>query len=178
MIGRLTIRRKATSTLLCEPAVVYDVLSDYGTYAEWMPIVRSSQVMSRETNFAIIDLEFSASPAKKVTLECLHAPTQMVISRSLLGSSPAMKLEWRITSPEPGKSEVTLTVTGPLFYLFLLGGYSKLMSPRTTLRALGAQAATFGSNAPAGEVLIEITESEEGLMCTYKGKRYKMEATA
>ena len=178
MIGRITIPRKATATLPCEPVVVYDVLSDYGTYQDWMPVVKTSHVMARETNFAIAELEFSAKPHHKITLECLHAPTQMVVARSLIGHSLTLKLEWRITATATGESEVTLTVTGPIFFLFLWGGYAKFMNPAATLRALKAQVATFASTMPSGEVLVEITEDEKGMMCTYKGKKYKMEAAA
>ena len=170
MIGRLAFRRKSTIALLCEPSVAYEVLSDYGTYVEWMPAVRTSHVMSRETNFAIADVEFATTPAQKITLECLHAPTQMVIARSLSGHATTLRMEWRITAAGPGECRVSLALTGPVYFL--------RVSPSRLLRALKAQVATFASNVPAGEVLIEITEGEQGLMCTYRGKKYKMEAVA
>lgn len=178
MLGRLALSRKSSITLPCEPGVAYDVLSDYGTYVDWMPAVRSSNVLARETNFAIAEVEFNARPANKFTLECIHAPTQMVLARSLSGHAFRLRMEWRITSAAPGECLVTLMVDGPLFFLFMFGGYAKFMSPATTLRALKAQVSTFASAMPAGEVLIEISEGEEGMVCTYKGKKYKMEPAA
>jgi len=175
MIGRIPLIRKATIALQCEAAVAYDVLSDYGTYTEWMPLVTTSKVLARETNFAIAELEFSARPAHKFTLECIHAPTQMVLMRSLSGHAFRLKMEWRIKPTAVGECQVTLTVEGPAYFSVLMGGYAKFMSPMVTLRALKGQVATFGSTLPSGEVLLEITDGEEGLMCTYKGKKYKME---
>ena len=175
MIGRIPLSRKATISLQCEAAVAYDVLSDYGTYVDWMPLVLTSSVLARETNFAIAEIEFNAKPAHKFTLECIHAPTQMVLARSLSGHAFHLKMEWRIKPTAPGECQVTLTVEGPLFFSVLLGGYAKFMSPMATLRALKSQVATFASTLPSGEVLLEITDGEEGLMCTYKGKKYKME---
>ena len=176
MIGRISITRRASLALGCEPGVAYDVLSDYATYIDWLPGIKSSSVLARETNFAVTEIEYSAWPAHKFTLECIHAPTQMVIARSLLGHPQKIRLEWKITSPSPGESLVTLTVSCPVYFPLLLGGYGTFLSPARMLKALKAQAATFGSSLPAGDVLIEITDGEEGLMCTYKGKKYKMEA--
>lgn len=175
MFGRIAMRRRASVTLPCEPVVAYDVLSDYGTYADWMPGVASSNVLARETNFAITEMEFNARPSHKFTLECIHAPTQMVLARSLTGHALKLKLEWKITPAAPGECNVTLTVVGPVYFTVMFGGYAKFMSPAATLRALRAQVSTFASALPTGEVLIEIAESEEGLVCTYKGKKYKME---
>jgi ribosome-associated toxin RatA of RatAB toxin-antitoxin module len=175
MLGRIAMRRRASIALPCEPVVAYDVLSDYGTYADWMPGVATSSVLARETNFAIAEIEYHARPAHKFTLECIHAPTQMVLARSLSGHAFKLKMEWKITPAAPGECNVTLTVVGPIFFSAMIGGYAKIMSPAATLRALRAQVSTFATVLPTGEVLIEIAESEEGLVCTYKGKKYKME---
>jgi ribosome-associated toxin RatA of RatAB toxin-antitoxin module len=175
VLGRIAMRRRASITLACEPVVAYDVLSDYATYVDWMPGVASSAVLARETNFAIAEIEFNASPAHKFTLECIHAPTQMVLARSLTGHAFKLGMEWKITPAATGECNVTLTVAGPVYFSVLIGGYAKFMSPSATLRALRNQVSTFASAMPAGEVLIEIAESEEGLICTYKGKKYKME---
>ena len=174
--GRISIRRKATMTLGCEPALVYDVLSDYASYVEWMPKVRSSNVIGHETNFAVAEIEFEAKPAYKFTLECMHAPPQMVITRSMIGHPLTLKLEWKITSPCPGEAKVELMVEGPLPFLAMVGGYATVMNPGATLAALRRQVSSFAPTLPPGEVLIEISEGENGLMCTFKGKKYKMEA--
>ncbi len=175
-LGRVTLRRKASITLGCEPTFVYDVLSDYANYSEWMPKVRSSSVIGHETNFALAELEFNAQPEYKFTLECMHAPTQMVVSRSLSGHAMTLKLEWKITSPSPGESHVTLSVEAPAAFLVMFGGYATIMQPAVTLQALERQVSTFAPVLPQGEVLIEIAEGEDGLTCTYKGTKYKMEA--
>ncbi len=176
MLGRLSVRRKAVLTLGCEPAVIYDILADYGSYVEWMSKVMSSTVIGRETNFAVAELEFAAKPAYKFTLECMHAPPQMVISRSMSGHPLTLKLEWKITSPSPGASKVELMVEGPAKFLAMVGGYATVMNPGATLKALKQQVSTQAPTLPVGEVLIDISEGEDGLVCTYLGKKYKMEA--
>jgi len=151
MLGRLSVRRKAVLTLGCEPAVIYDILADYGSYVEWMPKVMSSTVIGRETNFAVAELEFAAKPAYKFTLECMHAPPQMVISRSMSGHPLTLKLEWKITSPSPGASKVELMVEGPAKFLAMVGGYATVMNPGATLKALKQQVSTQAPTLPAGK---------------------------
>lgn len=172
----LSVKRQAEMTLGCDPGVIYDILSDYGSWVEWMPKVRSSKVIGRETNFAVAEIEFDAKPEYTFTLECMHAPPQMVIARSMIGHPLVLKLEWRITSPAPGESHVHLTVEGPAKFLWLPGGYATVMNPGHTLKALKQQVSTFSPVLPVGEVLIDISEGEDGLICTYRGKKYKMEA--
>jgi ribosome-associated toxin RatA of RatAB toxin-antitoxin module len=169
----MQLKRYASAAVSCEPGLVYELVSDYGSWSQWLPGIASSKVLAQEINFAIVELEFTAKPGIKVTVECVHAPTQMVVARSLIGNHPELKIEWKITPAESGQAQVNLAITAPLSIPFLLGGYRSFFNPRKGLAGLLANLAAFGGG-PAGEKIIEIVESEDGLICWYRGTKYQM----
>jgi hypothetical protein len=134
-------------------------------------------LLAQEGNFAIVELEFEAAPGKTLTVECMHAPTSMVVVRSLTGNKPSIRLDWAIAPTPSGDSQITLKMRGPIAPRFIINGYGKFFNPRKALDRLRGVLAGTGEGPP-GESLIEIAETEEGLYCTYQGKRYRMEATS
>jgi ribosome-associated toxin RatA of RatAB toxin-antitoxin module len=170
----MQLKRNASSAVSCEPGLVYEIVSDYGAYQQWLPGIASSKVLAQEINFAIVELEFVAKPGVKVTVECVHAPTQMVVARSLIGNHPELKLEWKIRPAESGQAQVTLAITAPLNFGFLFGGYSGFFNPKKGLAGLMGTLAAFGGGPSGGEKVIEISETEEGLICWYRGTKYQM----
>src|SRR5579872_2799412 len=126
----MMLKRHASRTVPCEAALAYELLSDYAAYEQWMPGVKSSKVLAQETNFAIAELEFIARPGEKMTVECLHAPRQTVIARTLTGNKPAFKLAWDIAPTESGEALVTVRMEGHLRTLFRMGWSSIFADPQ------------------------------------------------
>jgi ribosome-associated toxin RatA of RatAB toxin-antitoxin module len=171
----MKLKRAASATLSGSPGLVYEVVSDYASYAQWLPGISSSQVLAQETNFAITELEFRALPGKKVTVECIHAPTSMVVARSLSGNSPAFKLEWNIAPAATGQSLVTLKMERAIASAMFVGSLRNLLEPRTALAALGGALSGYGEG-PTGEKVFEIIKNDDGLVCWYQGTKYEMKA--
>ena len=116
----LKFKRSATSVVSAKPALVYEIVSDYAGYQQWMPGLASTHLLAQESNFGIAEFEFEANPGPKLTLECIHAPTSMVVLRSLSGNKPIIKMEWSI-KPDPSGAQVTLKVEGPITPSFAIG---------------------------------------------------------
>lgn len=171
----MTLKRHASITVPCEAALAYEILSDYAGYEQWMPGVKSSKVLAQETNFAIAELEFIAHPGAKMTVECLHAPRQTVIARTLTGHKPAFKLAWEIAPTSSGESQVTVNMEGHIRLLFRMGWSSIFADPHKGLESLIDLVATYG-DSPTGDKVIEISETEDGLVCSYRGTKYQMKA--
>lgn len=108
-------------------------------------------------------------------MECIHAPTSMVVLRSLTGNKPAVRIQWSITAAESGQAQITLKLEAPI--PFIIGSYKGFFSPGNVLSALRGVLAASGEG-PAGEKIIEIVETEEGLFCSYRGTKYRMESTS
>lgn len=173
----MRLSRIASMTAAVKPALAHEVVSDYATYSQWIPGLSSSRLLAQEGNFAIVELEFEANPGKVLTVECMHAPTSMVVVRSLTGNKPSIRIDWAIAPTESGDSQITLKMRSPIAPRFLVDGYKSFFNPRRVLAGLRGVLSTMGEG-PAGEKVIEIVETEEGLYCTYQGRRYRMEATS
>jgi len=168
-------KRTATATVSVKPSLVYEIVSDYAAYSRWLPGLKSSRLLAEEGNFAIVELEFAANPGVQLTVECIHAPTSMVVLRSLTGNRPRVEIRWAIAAAGSGEAQVTLKIEGPVSHALRPGKYRGFFDPDRGLAALQGVLASAGEG-PAGEKIIEITETEEGLFCLYRGTRYRMEA--
>jgi len=173
----MNMNRSGSAAVPCEPALVYEILSDYGNYAQWLPGLKTSQLLAHESNFAIAELEFHAQPGQKMAIECIHAPNQMVVARTLEGNEPHLKIEWNISPADGGRSQVKVKVETPLNLAFLTSKFRSALDPGRMLAALTGVAAGYGEG-PAGDKVIEIVETEDGLICWYRGTKYQMKATS
>ena len=166
----MQLTKRSSMIVSGEPGLIYEIVSDYSGWSEWFPGIAGSKVIAQELNFAIVELEFIAKPGVKVTVECVHAPTQMVIVRSLIGNKPQLKLAWNIKPADVGRSAVALTIDvrrslGILQFILSIQAMRSL--------ACSNSVAAYGGG-PAGDKIIEITEGEDGLICWYQGTRYLM----
>jgi hypothetical protein len=164
----MQLTKRSSIIVSGEPGLIYEIVSDFGAWSEWFPGIASSKVIAQELNFAIVELEFAAKPGAKITVECVHAPTQMVIVRSLIGNKPQLKWAWNIKAADVGRSAVALTMNAPLSRYF-----SSFFHPGNALAGLLNSVAAYGGG-PSGDKIIEITEGEDGLICWYQGTRYQM----
>lgn len=170
----------------CDAGLVYDVLTDYESYAEWLPMVVASKTLAREGDLAIAEFELSTPKKDKFDFECIHTRNKMVLWRTLGGRLPVAQAEWMI-SGAGGSCEVTLAVTGKIHWGQFLPGARNFLSPRQCVRALQSQLSTFlpESGAPdlairneAGEKILELAETEDGVICWIRGRKYVLQPDA
>ena len=172
---------EASKNIPCDPALAWDILSDYPAWAEWLPLVTKSTQLARETNFALVDLELAPFPARRVSVECLHAPNSKVLVKSLMGQDPEFILDWIIAPAGDGQSKVTVKCT----WVHTPSNFRKAMgalNPERWLNALASQAASFAGDFNSGpadpSTILEIYETGQGLICWYRGKKYEMKAVS
>lgn len=178
-----TPTRRSTVNAACDAGLVYDVLTDYESYAEWLPMVVQSKTLAREGDLAIAEFELSTPQKDKFHFECIHTRNKMVLWRTLGGRLPIAQVEWTIAGA--GSScEVTLAVTGKLHWGQFLPGASGFLKPRQCTKALQSQLATFmpESTTPdlairneAGERILELAETEDGVICWIRGRKYVLQ---
>jgi ribosome-associated toxin RatA of RatAB toxin-antitoxin module len=175
------IRRKRSMAFNCKPEFVFDVLSDYSGYSEWMPAVKEMKLLATEANFAIVELELRAFPGEKMKAECVHARNKTVLMRSLTGHYPSFRFEWTIANVRDERIDVELTTEWGVT-LPVLRQLGKLTKPLLFLASLASYIAAFTEGASVsdafGEKIMEILETEEGLVCWYRGKKYLMKAAS
>ena len=63
----IKLKRTSSSSISAKPSLAYQIVSDYAAYADWLPGLKSSRLLARESNFAIVELEFRANPGTTLT---------------------------------------------------------------------------------------------------------------
>jgi ribosome-associated toxin RatA of RatAB toxin-antitoxin module len=174
--------RTASRTLGTDPALLWDILSDYAGWTEWLPLVSASTVTARESNFARVDVELAAFPGRKISTEALHTPNSRVLMKSIRGEDPEFILDWTLTPAGPGQTTVAVKCIWVHTPANFKAGVSAL-NPDLWLSALANQAASYTADPATGpqdpSTLLEIYETEgEGLICWYRGKKYEMKAVS
>jgi hypothetical protein len=182
-LGRIAVPRTllASKTISCDPSLAWDILSDYAAWTEWFPLVTKSSQLARETNFALVDLELAAFPGRRVSVECIHAPNSKVLVKSLIGQDPEFVLDWTISPAGEGQAQVQVKCA----WLHTPSNFRAALSvlnPERWLAALSSQAASFAGDFTTGpadpSTILEIYETEQGLICWYRGKKYEMKAVS
>ena len=174
--------RAASRSINCDAALLWDILSDYPGWTEWLPLVTLCTVAARETNFARAEVELAAFPGRKVSTECLHTPNSRVLMKSIMGQDPEFVLDWTLTPAGPGQTTVAVKCLWVHTPANFKGGMGA-MNPDRWLKALAAQAASYAGDIATGpqdpSTLLEIYEAEDGgLICWYRGKKYEMKAVS
>lgn len=172
-----TITRKASVVLPCEPSLPYEVLIDYNNYAEWLPSLSQSKLLAKEGDLAIAQFELAGSRKDKYAVECVHTRNKMVLTRTISGAIPAAQYEWKIDAEGEG-CKVTLAIEGKANLRLFLPVYRRLTSPARCLEALKSQLSAFSTDIALqdekGEKILELMETEEGMVCWLRGKKYTM----
>jgi hypothetical protein len=152
----------------CDPSLAWDILSDYATWTEWMPPVGKSIQTAREANFARVELEVAG---RTLSAECIHTPDSKVLAKSRHGQTPEFVLDWSISPGGEGRTVIEVKCTG-----------LRALKPERLLDAFAARSACFASDPNTGPAdpatILEIYETEQGLMCWYRGKKYEMKAVS
>ena len=137
----------------CDAGLVYDVLTDYESYAEWLPMVVASKTLAREGDLAIAEFELSTRHKDKFDFECIHTRNKMVLWRTLDGRLPIAQAEWTI-SGAGNACEVTLAVTGKIHWGQFLPGARDFLKPSQCVRALHSQLSTYMPESGAPDLAI------------------------
>jgi len=173
----LTPTRRASTVLPCSPSLPYEILTDYDSYFEWLPHVTKSKLLAKEGDLAIAEFEMSQPRQDKFALECIHTRNKMVLTRTISGRLPVAQLEWTI-EPSGEGCKVTVAIEARTNWHRLLPGYGRLMDPNSCLKSLQSQVSAFTADLSIqdeeGEKILEVIETEDGLVCWLRGKKYTL----
>jgi len=174
----LSYTKKASISLPCAASLPYEILTDYDTYNEWMPHVTQSKLLAKEGDLAIAEFEITRPVKEKFALECIHTRNKMVLTRTISGKIPASQFEWIIQADGEKKCQVTLTIQGKANWHRLVPSYRSFMNASKCLDALQSQVSAFSPDLAVsdqgGEKIIELAETEQGLVCWIRGKKYNL----
>lgn len=175
----ILFHRKSTASddFACGPDILYEILTDYDSYKEWMPNVSDSALLAKEGELAIASLDFGSGSSQHVSLECIHTTNRGVLSRAIEGETLVKSFEWSIEAAGGG-SRLTLVVEAPV--QVAMAGGAGLPGTKEMLDGLRSFASAFADSGapPDGETVIEIVETERGLTCWFNGRQYEMKPVA
>ena len=160
--------------LPCSPALVYQSLIDYDSWSEWLPAIAYSRLLTKEDTLAIVQLGFNIRGQENLIIECIHTPDKAVLCRVIEGKVPLRQIQWEIEPAESAASKVTVSVQRPVTHV-VNPAFWRVLNPGACLAALRSWMA--GSEpgpevSPGGENLFELWETDKGLVCWIRGRKY------
>ena len=168
----------ASAVIGCEPSLVYEILIDYDSYSEWMPMVYTSRLLAEEGDLATAELSISLGEGETMAIECIHDRNRMVLSRAIGGSLPVEKMQWDIEPEGSGSCKVSLAMHPEERWQTFLPSHRRFLNPEACLAGLRRQTTLFDGDqsvsGPNGEIVLQIRETAEGLVALYQGKHYKL----
>jgi hypothetical protein len=172
--------RKGTGQYSCDPGLLYEALTDYDNYFEWAPRIAKSKLLAKEGDLAIVEFVLAEPRGVRVAIECVHTRNKMVLWRPIEGNMPIARVEWTIEPAEQEQSRLTLKIeVKPSLYLFL-PQFLNFTSPAQYLKDLRSHLAVFQPEltlpGPAGEKILELTETDEGVVVWLRGRKYTLKA--
>jgi ribosome-associated toxin RatA of RatAB toxin-antitoxin module len=168
---------QANAEFACSPALLYEILTDYDSYKDWMPKVRASALLARAGELAIARLDLVPPGEEYASLECIHTLNRSVLSRAIEGQLELRSLDWDLEHLANGHCRVTLVLEGQT-KLPVGTGSRDLLNADAMLAALKGYAGAFMPelvfDGVKGDVTLEIFETENGLTCWFNGQEYEM----
>jgi coenzyme Q-binding protein COQ10 len=172
----LTSTKRARLTLGCDAGLLYDILTDYDNYAEWLPGLAQAKSLATEGDLAIAEFHRANSKKDRFVVECIHTRNKMVLWRTIEGKVPVTQVEWTIEAAGSGQSQVNLAVERRFHWADLFSGAGKFFRPSQVLKSLQGQVSSYLPEIALadeeGEKILELTETEEGVICWIRGKKY------
>jgi len=173
-----TFRKTGSASLPCDPSVAYEILIDYDGYSEWLPWLAASKLLAKEGDLAIAEFELGFGAREKYAVECIHTRNRMVLTRTISGRVPVRQFEWLLEPSGAGGCKVVLNLEGRNSWQRFVPAYGCLIRPAACLKRLELQAASYSTDLAvqdaSGERLFELMETEQGMVCTYRGKKYTL----
>ena len=174
--------QRAGANLRCDAALLYEILTDYDACLEWLPGISQSKALATEGDLAIAEFHAAAPKKQRFVVECIHTRNKMVLWRTIEGDVPVVQVEWSIESAGEKECRVSLAVERAVAWKGLLAGSGRLLDARGALKGLEAQVASFVPEiaiaGAAGEKILELFETEEGVVCWIRGKKYALKEAA
>src|SRR3990172_9891292 len=132
----LTPTRRAAASLRCDAGLLYDILTDYDTYAEWLPRLAQSKALAIEGDLAIAEFHLAGTKKVRFVVECIHTRNKMVLWRTIEGKVPVTQVEWTMEPAGEGQSRVNLAVERRFQWSSLFFAAGKFLHPAACLKAL------------------------------------------
>jgi ribosome-associated toxin RatA of RatAB toxin-antitoxin module len=174
-MGLTNFTRSASAVIPCEASLIYEILTDYDAYSDWLPTVAQSKLLAREGDLAIAEFDLASPKGDKYTFECIHTRNKMVLTRRISGKAPVTQVEWKLQAEGNQSTRVTIELQGHGF-MPAMPSYRRFADGSGWLKSLQAEAASaspgISVESEGGELIVEIAETEEGLFCWLKGKKY------
>jgi ribosome-associated toxin RatA of RatAB toxin-antitoxin module len=177
-MGLFNRTSRAEASLPCEASLVYEVLTDYDSYSEWLPMVTQSKLLAKEGDLALAEISVGQPFPDKLVFECIHDKNRSVLGRAISGKVPFGKLEWTISAEGAQSAKVSLVVASKSDWHWILPGWSKVIDAPAFLGALKGQVAAFGSElsvGAGGETILDLMDTPEGMVLVYRGQKYKLQ---
>ncbi len=176
----LAYTSKAEATVPCDASLVFELLTDYDTYSEWVPVVSKSKLLAKEGDLALAEIEMGRPFTDKLVFECIHDKNRSVLGRAISGTIPVGKVEWTINSAGPQQTQLSLVMEGKPDWRWVLPRYRKLLNAQSYMRALQGQIAAYSPDlsvtGESGETILDLMETSEGMILVYRGQRYTLQA--
>jgi ribosome-associated toxin RatA of RatAB toxin-antitoxin module len=168
--------KRSSATLPCDAGLLYEILTDYDSYTEWLPHLGQSKALATEGDLAIAEFHLSGGKKDRLVVECIHTRNKMVLWRAIEGKVPVTQVEWTIEAAGPSQSRVSLAVERRFPWSSLFSGVGRFLNPAAALKGLQGQVSTYLPEIAladeAGEKILEISETEDGVVCWIRGKKY------
>ena len=161
----------------CEVRAIYEVLTDYDSYSEWMPFITTSRLLAKEGSLAITEFELVHPRQDSIVMEWIQTTNKGVLGRIIGGKAPISEIEWAIEPAHSGHSAVTVTIKRKMNWRWLGPAYWTFMNPGRCLHALQSRISVtlpdLASDKDA-ETILELWETENGFVCWIRGKKYNL----
>lgn len=172
----LTSTKRFSAALPGDAALLYDILTDYDTYSEWLPQIAQSKALATEGDLAIAEFHLRGKKQTRFVVECIHTRNKQVLWRTIEGAVPVAQVEWNLEPAGEGRTQVSLAVTRRFQWSNLFSVAGKLLAPEAALKRLQAQVAAYLPEIAVagedGERILELAETEQGVICWIRGKKY------
>jgi ribosome-associated toxin RatA of RatAB toxin-antitoxin module len=170
--------KQSASVVPGDPALIYEILTGYEDIAEWMPHVAGVKLLAKEGDLVLAEVRLQGKAQVRFTMECIHSRDKEVVWLPVENHIPISQIRWELAAAPEGHCKVSLTVDQRLSMARFTWPGSRFIEPAKWLRALKKQISLFqpGLVLPdsEGERILEIVETEEGLVCWIRGRKYKL----
>lgn len=171
-------RVRRSSRLEASPASVWQALTDYPSFVAWVPGVSGVEVLAREGNVAIVELQRRGGPP--LVLEVIEIDSEHTLRLHQTDQIRHRGLEGCI-SLHPAEAavrvEVDLHYRCSLFEPFSHRSWRQMISSRLSAlqaRAMRWEAGEVGQRDEVTESLLEVFEDADGLVIRLAGTTYRL----
>ena len=162
----------------CEERLIYEVLTDYDSYSEWMPFIKTSKLLAKEGSLAIAEFELVHAREDSLVMGWIHTTNKAVLGRIIGGKTPISEVEWTIEPAHTGHSAVTVAIKPKMNWRRLAPAYWTFMNPGRCLHALQSRISVFLPDlvlpVKGAETILELWETEKGFVCWIRGRKYTL----